>query len=90
MFKKSIDQTVLDILVLVIALKYKRIRDLREDNDYTQAEVGRKINITQRTYAYYESGERMVPPHILSALADFYNVSVDYILERTDNPETNR
>ena len=54
------------------------------------AEVGRKINITQRTYAYYESGERMVPPHILSALADFYNVSVDYILERTDNPETNR
>ena len=90
MFKKSIDQIVLDILVLVIALKYKRIRDLREDNDYTQAEVGRKINITQRTYAYYESGERMVPPHILSALADFYNVSVDYILERTDNPETNR
>ena len=90
MFKKSIDQTVLDILVLVIALKYKRIRDLREDNDYTQAEVGRKINITQRTYAYYESGERMVPPHILSALADLYNVSIDYILERTDNPETNR
>ena len=90
MFKKSIDQIVLDILVLVIALKYKRIRDLREDNDYTQAEVGRKINITQRTYAYYESGERMVPPHILSALADLYNVSIDYILERTDNPETNR
>ena len=90
MFKKSIDQIVLDILVLVIALKYKRIRDLREDNDYTQAEVGRKINITQRTYAYYESGERMVPPHILSALADLYHVSIDYILERTDNPETNR
>lgn len=74
---------------MVIILKYKRIRELREDNDYTQAEIGKEINIPQRTYAYYESGERMVPPHVLSALADFYNVSVDYLLERTNNPKTN-
>lgn len=68
-------------------MKYKRIRDLREDNDYTQADIAEKINITQRTYAYYESGEHTVPPHILVKLADLYNVSVDYILERTDNPK---
>lgn len=89
MFKKSIEQIVQDILTLVIVLKYKRIRELREDNDYTQSEVGKKINIPQRTYAYYESGDRMVPPYVLSALADLYNVSVDYILERTDNSKMN-
>lgn len=61
---------------------YQRIRDLREDHDMTQAQVGRAINVPQRTYAYYERGERTIPPHILCALADLYGVSVDYILER--------
>lgn len=65
-------------------MRYKRIRDLREDADLTQRQMGEAINIPQRTYAYYESGERMVPPHVLCALADSYDVSVDYLLERTD------
>lgn len=64
--------------------KYQRIRDLREDADLTQKQVGEAINVPQRTYAYYESGQRMVPPQVLCAMADFYNVSVDYILGRTD------
>ena len=64
--------------------RYRRIRDLREDADLTQRQVGEAINVPQRTYAYYESGERMLPPQILCALADFYGVSVDYLLERTD------
>ena len=63
---------------------YHRIRDLREDRDLTQEKVGAAINVPQRTYAYYESGQRMIPPHVLCALADFYDVSVDYLLERTD------
>ena len=67
---------------------YRRIRDLREDNDLTQAQVGEKINVPQRTYAYYETGERMIPPRVLCALADLYDVSVDYLLERTDKKET--
>lgn len=71
-------------------LKYKRIRELREDHDLTQAQVGEKINVPQRTYAYYESGQRMVPPQILCRLGDLYHVSVDYLLERTDNPQINR
>lgn len=50
----------------------------------TQAQVGEKINVPQRTYAYYETGERMIPPQVLSALAYLYDVSVDYLLERTD------
>lgn len=69
--------------------RYQRIRDLREDRDLTQAQVGWAINVPQRTYAYYESGQRMVPPHMLCALADFYQVSVDYILGRTDRKEMN-
>ena len=65
---------------------YKRIRELREDKDLTQAFIGNAINVPQRTYSYYESGERTIPPHVLIALADFHNTSTDYILGRTDNP----
>lgn len=46
--------------------------------------MGAAINVPQRTYAYYESGQRMIPPRVLCALADFYGVSVDYLLERTN------
>ena len=69
---------------MITVTRYRRIRDLREDHDLTQTEVGAAINVPQRTYAYYETGQRMVPPWVLCALADFYQVSVDYILERTD------
>ena len=63
---------------------YQRIRDLREDRDLTQAQLGAAIGVSPRTYAYYESGQRMLPPQILCALADYYGVSVDYLLERTE------
>ncbi|MBR0302263.1 MAG: helix-turn-helix transcriptional regulator [Clostridia bacterium] len=59
---------------------YRRIRELREDSDLTQNELGKALNLSQRAYAYYESGERTIPPEILIALALFYNTSVDYIL----------
>jgi len=67
-----------------MAEKYDRIRNLREDADLTQAEMGKQINVPQRTYAYYESGERMIPPQVLVALAQFHRVSVDYLLGLTD------
>lgn len=69
----SIEQFVQDIIFLVIIVNYnyKRIRNLREDKDLTQKDVGQAINIPQRTYAYYESGERTIPPHVLVALAIF-------------------
>lgn len=66
---------------------YSRIRALREDKDLTQLQVGEAINVPQRTYAYYESGERMIPPRVLCALAVFHRVSVDYILGLTDEPK---
>ena len=59
---------------------------MREDHDLTQTEVGAAINVPQRTYAYYESGQRMLTPQVLCSLAKFYNTSVDYLLELTDDP----
>lgn len=63
---------------------YQRIRDLREDKDLTQEQMGKAVGVSQRTYAYYESGQRMLPPQVLCDLAAFHHVSVDYLLERTD------
>ena len=76
--------------MVMLMNRYQRIRDLREDADLTQAQVGEAINVPQRTYAYYESGQRMIPPHVLCALADFYQVSVDYLLGRTNRREMNK
>jgi transcriptional regulator with XRE-family HTH domain len=67
-----------------MAKKYDRIRNLREDADLTQAEIGEQINVPQRTYAYYERGERMIPPQVLIALAQFHRVSIDYLLGLTN------
>ena len=63
-----------------------RIRDLREDHDYTQQYVAEKLHIKQNTYSQYETGHRQIPLEILIRLADLYKTSIDYILERTDNP----
>lgn len=63
---------------------YERLRELREDRDLTQTEVGKIIGVSQRTYSYYENGERMLPPEVLIALANLYSVTVDYLLGRTD------
>ena len=69
---------------------YHRIRDLREDRDLTQTEMGKILNCSQRVYSNYERGDIDIPTHILIKLADFHDVSVDYLLGRTDNPRTAR
>lgn len=69
---------------------YKRIRDLREDNDKTQTEVAMFLGMKQPQYYRYETGLRDIPSDILIKLADYYGVSTDYILGRTDNPEVNK
>ena len=63
---------------------YKRLRDLREDRDLRQRELAEILNVSQTTYSRYENGEFDIPSAALIKLADFYNVSVDYILGRTD------
>jgi len=59
------------------------LRSLREDKDLTQLEVAKVIGTSQQYYSKYETGEHEIPTRTLTPLADFYNVSADYILGRT-------
>ena len=61
-----------------------RIKDLRIDHDLSQETVAQAIHIPRATYCNYESGRRNIPNAILCYLADFYNISLDYLLGRTD------
>ena len=67
--------------------KYERIRNLREDSDLTQMELGKLLHISQRAYSHYEAGTRDIPIGVLIGLADIYKVNVDYLLHRTDVKE---
>ncbi len=61
-----------------------RIKNLREDNDFTQKQISEMLNISQVAYSYYEIGKRSIPIEALCKLADFYNTSTDYLLLRTN------
>ena len=69
---------------------FRRIKNLREDNDLTQQNIADKLYINRRTYAAYENGVNSMTPETLIKIADIYEVSVDYLLERTDNPKINK
>lgn len=64
---------------------YQRIKDLREDNDLTQADIARILSTTQQQYGRYENGHREIPVHHLITLCKYYNVSADFLLGLTDN-----
>lgn len=68
---------------------YQRIRDLREDSDLNQTQIAQILHCSQRAYSYYETGSRDIPTDILIKLADYYDVSTDYILGRTKNKKIN-
>lgn len=69
---------------------YPRIRNLREDKDLTQTQMGEMLSCSQRVYSNYERGDIDIPTTILIKLADFHGVSVDYLLDRTDKPQMNK
>ena len=69
---------------------YKRIRDLREDRDLTQTDMGKVLSWSQRVYSNYERWDIDIPTTTLIKIADFHNVSVDFLLGRTDNPKLNK
>jgi transcriptional regulator with XRE-family HTH domain len=58
---------------------YRRLRDLREDNDLTQNQLVKKLNMHKTTYTNYEQGKRDLPLSIAIKIAKFYNVSLDYL-----------
>ena len=71
-------------MVIFMAEKYERIRNLREGNNYTQKKLADLLHVSQATYSRYESGALDIPIQALITLADFYNVSVDYLLGRVE------
>lgn len=66
---------------------YRRLRDLREDNDFTQKFVAEKISFTHSAYAKIERGERILSADVIIKLSNLYNVSTDYLLGKTDFPQ---
>lgn len=72
------------IFLEVINVIYNRIRNLREDKDWTQQKIADMLFINRRTYAAYENGINSMTPETLGKIADIYGTSVDYLLGRTD------
>lgn len=66
-------------------MHYTRLKDLREDCDLKQSELCEKINISKNTYVNYEQGKREPPFELIIKLANFYEVSIDYISGKTNN-----
>lgn len=69
---------------------FKRLKDLREDKDLYQKQIASILNIKQQNYSRYETGEKTLPIEKLIILSDFYNVSIDYIVGRTNKKELNK
>ena len=67
-----------------------RLRELRKNRGYTQISLQMQTGVEQALLSKFENGERIPPTETLFRLAEFYNVSIDYILCRTDKPEVNR
>ena len=68
---------------------YQNVKNLREDGDYKQRELAAVLHVSQNTYSQYETGVIELTAEKLIMLADFYNVSVDYLLGRTKKREVN-
>lgn len=67
-------------------MKYNNLRAIREDRDIKQKDIAQMLNVSQNTYSQYETGVIALTAEVLIKLADFHNVSIDYLLDRTNNP----
>lgn len=65
-------------------MKFKRIKDLREDSDKYQKDIANLLGISQQYYSEYESGKRIIPIQHLITLAKYYNTSIDYLVGLTN------
>lgn len=71
-------------------MQYKNLRGIREDRDIKQKEIAAYLNVSQNTYSQYETGVISLTAEVLIKLADYYGVSIDYLLDRTNNPKTQK
>lgn len=67
-----------------------KIKDMREDNDFTQAQIAKVLMCDQSLYSKYERGEREIPLRLLIRLSEYYNVSLDYLVGRTNKKDVNK
>ena len=67
-------------------MQFKNLRAIREDRDIKQKDIASYLNVSQNTYSQYETGVISLTAEVLVKLADYYCVSIDYLLDRTDNP----
>ena len=71
-------------------MKFQRIQDLRTDADMSQKQLSEILHISQRSYSHYETGSRNIPVEMLIRLANYYDISVDYLVGRTDKKEMDK
>ena len=67
-------------------MPFKNLKSIREDRDIRQKEIAAYLNVSQNTYSQYETGVIALTAEVLIKLSDYYQVSIDYLLDRTDNP----
>ncbi|MBQ9953139.1 MAG: helix-turn-helix transcriptional regulator [Clostridia bacterium] len=67
-------------------MQFKNLREIREDKDIRQKDIAKYLNVSQNTYSQYETGVISLTAEILIKISDYYNVSIDYLLDRTNNP----
>ena len=67
-------------------MQFKNIRAIREDRDIKQKDIAKYLNVSQNTYSQYETGVISLTAEVLIKLADYYGVTIDYLLDRTNNP----
>lgn len=71
----------------VIFMVFKNLRSIREDRDIRQKELAKYLNVSQNTYSQYETGVISLTAEVLIKLSDYYDVSIDYLLDRTNDPK---
>ena len=67
-------------------MQFKNLRSIREDQDLKQKDIAKILNVSQNTYSQYETGVISLTAETLIKLSDYYQVSIDYLLDRTNNP----
>lgn len=67
-------------------MQFFNLRSIREDRDIKQKDIAKVLNVSQNTYSQYETGIISLTAEVLIKLSDYYGVSIDYLLDRTKNP----
>ncbi|MBQ3182198.1 MAG: helix-turn-helix transcriptional regulator [Clostridia bacterium] len=71
-------------------MQFRHIREIREDRDLRQKDIAKVLSVSQNTYSQYENGIIPLTAETLVKLSDYYNVSIDFLLDRTDNQSINK